>query len=362
MPDSLTVVAVGDLQLGDSPTTVGYGFYSQYHGTDIEPLFADVQAALRPADILFANLETTLMAPSAAESGRGALQLRGEPAFAAALRRVGFNVLNVANNHANQHGDESFHATVAALRSAGIACCGVRGTGEWASEPARLLNGRAGLLGYCLRPRQYASITPPYAEGTREQICADVRRLRATGAIVIVSLHWGEEFVTEPSHDEVALGHAVIDAGATLILGHHPHVVRHAERYAHGVIAHSLGNFMGDMTWYAPFRRGAILSCRVRPNGTESAVVTATRLRDDYRPELTGAAPVDPVSSGQLAGLDDAEYARAIAQSWRAQRLAAYRAAIANLRRTPFRIAAQMFAETVRNKFIALRERIFGRA
>ena len=76
--------------------------------------------------------------------------------------------------------------------------------------------------------------------------------------VVVVSLHWGEEFVDQPSMQEVELGHAVIDAGATAVLGHHRHVVRPVERYRHGVIAYSLGNLIGDMVWYTAFRRGAI--------------------------------------------------------------------------------------------------------
>lgn len=360
MTDSFSVSAVGDLQLGDSPTTVGYGFFSRYRGTALDPLFDETRGLIAGADVVFGNLETTLVAPAVGEKRRSALQMRGEPQFAAALRRVGFNVLNVANNHAVQHGDETFHRTVATVREAGIACVGVRGEGPWASEPALLRGGRIGVLGYCQRPRQWGSAVPPYAEGTRAEICADVRRLRETGAIVIVSLHWGEEFVPVPSNEELRLGHDIIDAGATLILGHHPHVTRPAEFYKRGAIVHSLGNFMGDMTWYRPFRSGAIFRCRLSEDGVSDARITPTKLATDYRPrpELPELAPL---LTSDMRSMDETTYQRAIATTWRDQRLAGYIDLIAKLPRIPFPILVQLTTQTVKNKVAAVITRITGR-
>ncbi len=353
----LTLAAVGDLQLGDSPTTVGYGFYSRYAGTSLEPLFADVKDRLSGADLVFGNLETTLVPPPAGSSGRSALQLRGEPAFAEDLRRVGFTVVNVANNHAVQHGDDTFHATVAAVRAAGVECCGIRGQGPWASEPVRLSAGgwNVGILGYCQRPRQYGSAVPPYAEGTLDEIRADVARLESEGRVVVVSLHWGEEFVPHPSHDEVVMGRAIIDAGASLILGHHPHVTRPVETYKSGLIAYSLGNFMGDMVWYSPFRRGTLLRCSLSGDGVMGEVFS-TRLGDDYRPSMVEGKS-EPLPQGQLRGLAADSYARAIHDTMRQQRFASYRFALVNIPKTPLRTLVQLAADTLRNKTAGVRRR-----
>ncbi len=354
----LKLVAVGDLQLGDSPTTVGYGFYSRYRGRDLAPLFDSTRAALSGADILFGNLETTLVAPPTGANSRAMLQMRGEPAFAEALRRVGFTALNVANNHAVQHGDETFHATVKAVRAAGIACVGVRGMPPWASEPAILsVNGTSvGLLGYCLRPRQYGPGTPPYAEGDLASISADIARLRAQCSAVIVSMHWGEEFVARPSSAEIAMAHAIIDAGACAIVGHHPHVTRPVEVYGNALIAYSMGNFMGDMTWHPMFRRGMVLRFTVGEHGVRDASTLTTRMCDDYTPAPDGKAI--PVASEPVTGLAQEDYDRAIADTLRRGRLASYRAAVINLPRTPIPILVQLVTNTVRNKLGAL----FGRA
>ncbi|HET7189748.1 MAG TPA: CapA family protein [Gemmatimonadaceae bacterium] len=357
---ALTLIAVGDLQLGDSPTTVGYGFHSRYRGTPLDTLLTAVAPALAGGEIVFGNLETTLVSAAAGERRRGTLQLRGEPSYAGDLRRAGFTVVNVANNHAVQHGDATFHATLATVRAAGIACCGVRGVAPWASEPVLLpgAGGPVGLLGYCLRPRQYGHAEPPYAEGTAESIRADVERLRARGAIVVVSLHWGEEFVPQPSASEVALGRSIIDAGAALVLGHHPHVVRPVERYKHGVIAYSLGNFIGDMVWYPPFRRGAILRCSLNDGGVVEATTRTTVLGHDFRPVLADQDAAAPVATAALEGLDVDAYAREISLTMRRQRRASYRAALANLPRTPPAILAQLASDTVHNKVGALAARL----
>lgn len=358
----VTVLAVGDLQLGDSPTTVGYGFYSRYRARPIANLLGVVRDSSKGTDVVFGNLETSLEAPRPGEASREGLQLRGDAAFARDLRAVGFTVMNVANNHATQHGVQAFHATVAALASAGIACCGIRGSNGWASDPAMVLGGRVGVLGYCLRPRQYSPDVPPYAEGDRESIVTDVTRLAATGCSVLVSLHWGEEFVPAPSEDEVALAHAIIDAGARMILGHHPHVTRPVEQYRRGIVAYSLGNFIGDMVWYRPFRTGAIVRCTIDGASVKSAAISATHLQDDYRPVLTAEPAVPPMPSSELPVLTATEYANAIRRTWRRQRLASYRFALANAWRTPPRILLQLVADTLRNKLAPSRAQKPGAA
>ena len=76
---------------------------------------------------------------------------------------------------------------------------------------------------------------------------ARVRELRPRVDVVVVSLHWGVEYNQSANAGQIALAHALVDAGADLILGHHPHVVQGLERYKGAVIAYSLGNFVFDM-------------------------------------------------------------------------------------------------------------------
>ena len=121
-------------------------------------------------------------------------------------------------------------------------------------------------LGYSLRPRQYFTEEPLYAEGREDGILSDVRAARGESDVVIVSLHWGEEFIDRPSPDDVRLAHAIVDGGADLIIGHHPHVLRGVERRGRGWIVYSLGNFVCDMHWEEPLRETA-KTRHIRPSG-----------------------------------------------------------------------------------------------
>ena len=350
MDKGVRFLAVGDLQLGDSPTCVGFGFCSHY-GDEMHRALAGVQPLLAGADIAFGNLETPLSECGLKPGSWASFQLRGRSAYAPALRAAGFTVLNVANNHAAQHGVATFHDSRRVLTDAGLASCGVRGTATWTSEPVVLptpAGAKVGVLGYCLRPRQYGPDVPPYAEGEPESMRADVARLRASVDYVVVSLHWGEEFVDTPSAAEVALGRSLVDAGAVLVVGHHPHVLRPWERYRDGVIAYSLGNFAGDMVWYPPFRRGGMLECVLSAGGVSSARVLTTRADEDLAvvaEEGSGAPPLT-----QLKGLTESEYQAEIGRTQREQRLASYGFALRNLHRYRLTMLGQLAARTLLNK------------
>jgi poly-gamma-glutamate synthesis protein (capsule biosynthesis protein) len=348
------IVAVGDLQLGDSPTSVGFGFGSRYDAGQLSDVLDELRPALRDADIVFGNLEVPLSKRGLAANSWSSRQLRGDPAYAEVLKEAGFTVLNVANNHAVQHGVEAFRDSIEALQAAGITPCGIRGTGEWASAPVTLTvdGARVGLLAFCLRPRQYGADEPPYAEGSPDSIRADVRRLRAEVDVVLVSLHWGEEFVPVPSVEETALGRSIIDAGASMIIGHHPHVARPVERHNDGLIAYSLGNCVGDMVWYSPFRRGLIMSAEISDGAVGHATVRATRLGGDYRPALDGEEPV--VRAADFEPLEPDAYARAIAETWRKQRIAVYWFALLRVWRVPPQLLFQLVGRTLGNKFRGL--------
>jgi poly-gamma-glutamate synthesis protein (capsule biosynthesis protein) len=169
---------------------------------------------------------------------------------------------------------------------------------------------------------------------------------------VVVSLHWGEEFVPRPSAGEVALGRSIIDAGASLVIGHHPHVLRPVELYGAGVIAYSLGNFAADMVWQRRLREGALVRCTLAAGGVTDVEVTPTLIGDDFRPAASG--PTQRPTDELQGGMPESEYRRAVARSVRVQQLASYGYALANARRYPRPILTQLLTRTLRNKITGL--------
>ena len=363
-PASTILHAVGDIALGDHPLCTGFGTHSRSRREPPAFPFAHSKATLARADLRFGNLECTLSERGLRPNDYHSVQMRGHAAYVQGLVDAGFDVLNVANNHSMQHGPEPFRDTVQLLRQAGIGVCGVaRGT---SSEPAVVaVNGlRIGFLGYSLRPRQYFTETPLYAEGSREGIVADVHALRPACDIIVVSLHWGDEFIDRPSPGDVQLARAIVDAGADLIIGHHPHVLRGLEKHGRGWILYSLGNFVCDMLWDEELRATAIAECRLTADGVADVRLVPVRINDDSQPvPLAGDAAARlqhrlAALSGALSRNDAvfstpgaaAEYDAAAHMAHGRQRAISHRYFLKNSYRFPPRILASQVATYLRNR------------
>ena len=351
---TLRLVAVGDVMLGDSAICVGYGFASKHTEAALEKSLCDVRPFFESADIGFGNLETVLSERGLRKDNVSSMQMRGRASFARVLRDVGFTVLSVANNHANQHGLDAFCDTVDALRDAGIEPCGLRGSDGWCSRPV-IISRRGvtvGFLGYCLRPRQYGQSTPPFAEGSPSEISDDVTRLRPKVNHVVVSLHWGEEFVAQPSTGEVSLAQRLVEAGASLIVGHHPHVVRPVHRCHDAIVAYSLGNFVTDMIWQRTLRTGALLRCTFTADGLPDAHVSRVETNRSFIPRVVGMP--EAVGPGPARAIRDDLYAKQVRKALTQQRVAAYRYALSNVWRYPPHILMQLLSNTAKNKVTML--------
>jgi gamma-polyglutamate biosynthesis protein CapA len=351
MSPALSVAAVGDIQLGDSAACTGFGFASRYPGADLASVFKDVQRDLK-ADLVIGNLETMLSRIGLVPHRWASLQMRGWPQYADSLRQAGFTVINVANNHALQHGLAAFDETVAVLRDASIEVCGLRGRRPWSSAPVvvSIRNElRVGCLGYSLRPRQFSVQDPPYAEGVPEAMFEDIKRLSHEVDFVVVSLHWGEEFVQDPSSAEVTLGRSMIDAGAHAILGHHPHVLRPVETYRGRAIAYSLGNFATDMLWDDRLRHGAILKIRFGSEGTAAVEAQPTEVDTDYTIKRCRLPDVEIIVES-VRGLPKESYHAATWRSLKEIRRAKRAYAARNWFRYRPRLLVQLALHTLRNR------------
>jgi poly-gamma-glutamate synthesis protein (capsule biosynthesis protein) len=98
-------------------------------------------------------------------------------------------------------------------------------------------------------------------------------------------MHWGNEYVDRPSPDQIRLAHKIIDSGANMILGHHPHVLQGVEKYHNGVIAYSLGNFIFDM-WQDKMKKSMILQCILSKQGVCNVEVIPVYINNNFQPEI----------------------------------------------------------------------------
>lgn len=286
---AIELVAVGDISFGDSAQAVGGGVHAAFERlreTNRTYPFEHTARLFDGADIVFGNLETVLSHRDMARWNVSSMEMRGHPAAAERLAKAGFTVLNVANNHMMQHGMSAFSDTVGALRAHGLAAVGLAGPGHRTTVPHRFCVNDLSvtLLGFAFEKDKYAKGPVGYAFGPGCDIVREVAQAKKQSDIVICSVHWGVEFVRHPSREEEELGRRLLDAGATLVLGHHPHVARRVEHYGRGLIAYSLGNFVFDMVWSSWLRTGLVLRAVLTPDGVERCETKLVWIGDDYQP------------------------------------------------------------------------------
>jgi poly-gamma-glutamate capsule biosynthesis protein CapA/YwtB (metallophosphatase superfamily) len=256
-----TIAAVGDVLMHEAVKRS-----AEAHGRDAPDggyawLFAPVADLLAAADVTFANLETPV-APVAG-SGTRPFVFNAPPELLSALLRAGVDVVSVANNHAFDQGRKGFEETLRRLRDAGLLAVGA-GPAERAAGPLRVEAGglSVAFFGWAHFLNQEGNACPPSVVGASCVQVALLDRVRAVEAVraaaaeadaVVVSLHWGVEYEPQPRAEDVALAHALADAGALVVLGHHPHVLQPIELYPRAdgrtaVIAYSLGNFISNQS------------------------------------------------------------------------------------------------------------------
>ena len=239
--DILRISAVGDIMLGGTSEPVMETFGYDYAFEQVKYLFDD-------SDIVIGNLEGPLTHRETPYANKEYLFKTPPEKVAPALRRAGFNMMNLANNHIMDFGPGGMTDTLDALHGVGIQTVGTGDNLEQARRGTLIKTGEltTGFLSYSLTfPKSFWADTnkPGTAFGHEHQIRADVRRMKESADIVVVSFHWGQEKNAELRDYQPILAHAAIDEGAALVLGHHPHVLQAVEKYRHGVILYSLGNF-----------------------------------------------------------------------------------------------------------------------
>lgn len=208
----------------------------------------DMAEVFSKADIAFVNLESPFWDKK--PYGNSELIFRAEPQMIAALKHGGIDVVSTANNHARDCYGQGVGFTLAWLKQNGIAVAGSGENAEVAHAGTVLeRNGwRFGYLGYTFDQSNgnHFDIDPRIAMLDAEQMRRDVALLKRRAEVVIVSMHAGAEYWTRQHPIQTAFAHAAIEAGAKVVVGHHPHVVQPVERYRGGIIFYSLGNLVFD--------------------------------------------------------------------------------------------------------------------
>ena len=292
----IIIKAVGDISLGDYNMTLGFGVRSKIENYGSKYIFSNISNILQNANIVFGNLETPLSSEKIDSKEYKSLIMRAPPTSIDGLKSCGFNILNIANNHIMQHGENAFLETCNLLYENNIHPLGVCSNKEFSSIPVffNKENRNIAFLGYSLVNELYSKRIM-YAKGEPEKIKADLKKVKGQSDLVVLSLHWGLELMEKPSQAIRILAHSFVDAGADIILGHHPHVVQGIETYCGKPIFYSLGNFVFDIN-HEPCRRSIIGEVKITDNGIIKKFIPI-HINRNYQPYLVQGQKREIISS-----------------------------------------------------------------
>lgn len=235
----ITMSAVGDICF-----TGGHGQSLGKPST----LLSKVAPTLRASDIAFGNLETSL-------SNRGSkwaktYTFRGPISAGPVLGKAGFDVVSLANNHSLDYGRSAFSDTLATVHRGGVVPVGAGKNKAQAWEPKIITrNGqKVAFLAFSeITPGAFAASSQHSGTAYTQSIGSIVKAVKSANKkadYVVVSMHWGVEKKYDANARQKSEAHALVNAGADVVLGHHPHRIQGIEYYRGKLIAYSLGNFV----------------------------------------------------------------------------------------------------------------------
>jgi poly-gamma-glutamate synthesis protein (capsule biosynthesis protein) len=286
-PKTVTLLFVGDIMLAR-----GVEFYTEREGNgDFRFPFAYVSRTLRAADLAVGNLEHPV-------SDRGRNQgseysLRALPRAVEGLADAGFDLVSLANNHIWDWGTDALSDTLTNLDRAGIRHAGA-GTNEGSANAPVVMEVNGSSFAFFswtdLYPEglEAKGEAPGISRFREDEAAATVRTLSGFYDIVVVLFHFGDEYQTSANESQRHIAEALVDAGADLIVGHHPHVVQEVERYRGGWIAYSLGNFVFDQGFSEETMRGLVLRVTATDGAITAVESLPTRMNEHFQPGFEG--------------------------------------------------------------------------
>lgn len=264
-PPVTTMRVVGDVMLGRGVAAASPGD----PGAALDPL----SGLLARADLTVGNLESTLSDDGRARQGDDSFH--ADPGVVPDLVDAGFDVLSLANNHTGDYGLKALRQTIDRLDRSPIEAVGAGrdAAGAWApviverggvrfgflafnaiGETPRATSSSPGAAEIRMQPR-----TGPLNAGDLDRMSDAIGRLTDRADVVVVLPHWGDQYTHVAVPDQRRVARALVDAGADLVLGGHPHWVQGIEAAEGGLIAYSLGNFVFDMDFSVPTQEGVLL-------------------------------------------------------------------------------------------------------
>ncbi|MEI6836034.1 MAG: CapA family protein [Candidatus Falkowbacteria bacterium] len=214
--------------------------------------FIKISSLFSGADLAIANLESPFLVTNNYQVPVGSFSFKANPKSMAGLSLSGFDVLSLANNHMLNQGAKGLSDTEKILDQAGVSYTGLASKNLVVKESHGI---------------KFAFLSYTYAADSKSlanmldfsHAQSDIKTAKEKADVVIVLMHAGTEYTRTPNNQQIKFAHAVIDAGADLVIGSHPHWIQSAEKYQGKMIFYSLGNLIFDQMWSLGTKTGLAL-------------------------------------------------------------------------------------------------------
>lgn len=278
-----TIYFVGDIMLTRGvESSVKKNFDDNYN-----KLFDNLRE-LKNADILFGNLEGPISDKGNNVGSKYSFRMSLE--VPEALSNAGFDIVSFANNHVGDWNIEAFKDTLNRLSNTQILKTGAGINKDEATSPTIIeKNGiKFGFLAFSdVGPNwiEAKTNTPGILLANDPNLTNIIMKAKEKCDVLITSFHWGEEYKTIHNKRQEELAHKAIDAGANIVIGHHPHVIEDIEYYKNYPIIYSLGNFIFDQSFSRETMRGMLLEATWKENKLKEIKNKVIVLNKKYQPE-----------------------------------------------------------------------------
>ena len=232
----------------------------------IEYIFKQLTNVVGTNDFVVSNFEGTAI-DSDLKAVNKRFVFKADPIILKELKEQGISHVSLANNHSLDYGEEGLKQTMINLQENKIEIIGGGLEGN-ECEPRVISSGdqKVAVFASTILKNESAKV----CDMDEAQLSIEIEKfqLENPNTLVIIFLHWGIEYSSLPTNNQISMAHKLIESGADVIIGHHPHVVQPIEKYKKGLVFYSLGNFVFDNNT-PPANRGLLLECSFRNNQIE---------------------------------------------------------------------------------------------
>ncbi|PIW81479.1 hypothetical protein COZ97_01700, partial [bacterium CG_4_8_14_3_um_filter_33_28] len=259
--------------------------------------FRKLYRILSSADFTFANLESPFYNKgSVVKEG---MVFKAEPKTIEGLKLSGIDLVSLANNHFGNQGRVGMNFTYDHLKNNGISYFGAGRDFEQAHSPLVIEKGtnKLSFLSYDgIAPESYKASEKNSGfawisseEKDLKQMENDIKNAKKKSDLVIISFHWGVEYMPDPNKEQINIAKRAIQSGADIIISQHPHVVQGINMIDNKFVAFSLGNFVFDQMWSEETREGVIAKLYIKNKKILNVALVPIKIEDYNQPRLANS-------------------------------------------------------------------------